>query len=909
MPASPIDYIRDRLEAAGISTGEVTGRDKIVKDGVLAKRDRGGAANKLEMNRYNNGVHDALIINESGATGFSLHATAENDGKVRHMFVLQPHPNIDVFMQMLGRINRTGQIELPKYTIAVSDLAVEKRPAAILMRKLASLNANTTAAKDSAVSLDNVVDFMNRYGDEVVFDYLTENPELQLLIDNKMPTRRSEAISMGLAAKLTGKLAILDPEQVAKIYDDIERLYTAYIQELDATGQNALEAKVLDLKAKTISKTVVAKGKNPYSEFGSDAVLEDVDVRVIGKPYTHDKVRELVSEAEGEEGADAKIAAQMREIDQMAEDEKAELEKMRPKLEKALAEAKTDKQKDNAQDRINRLEVRLAAVDENAERLKAHVRGFRPGRPVIVKMLDDGGQTVDNVYGVTLGIDISRMKGRLGGMSRAMTRIAIASPARELRVPLTRFDGDGRKYELINASEGAAMRAFDEGQAEAWERRQIATGNIIAAMERFDKGQIIMFTREDGTTDQGLLLPKDYDAQKAIEDRPVVFKNLDHAIQFVDTAGSDHAPALLKSEDGVFSVHRTYSGYKLRIKRKGGKPYTLSPAARGLVGDFSTRSGDYVKDISVTQLKPLLEIYRDTLGATYIADAHKDEARAITGEEIPDFGGSGAKHVRDGEPVATLKGDELGNWTDVRQLGRKAEAWYRDNLLGTTVTNRETGWQIDFRRNGGKKIGGRKGDVLYRSIPALRAILEHGRHISSEPDNRGRPDIKAVHKFSATIMLDGKPRDLIVTVREDALGKYHYDLSRDVGDGARFMRDGGNAVRMGGAQVRNPALEGNTVELNMELAPKEGKTPPRSAPDRVAAVLSDVLRRVGLKGKVMGRAVRGLRDGAFVLAGRYQGGVIAVDDAATDPLGVAPRDHSRPARQGALGAPLWAVRA
>ncbi|MDP0928497.1 LPD5 domain-containing protein [Paracoccus onubensis] len=41
----------------------------------------------------------------------------------------------------------------------------------------------------------------------------------------------------------------------------------------------------------------------------------------------------------------------------------------------------------------------------------------------------------------------------------------------------------------------------------------------------------------------------------------------------------------------------------------------------------------------------------------------------------------------DREPVAELSGDELGEWNDIRQLGRKAEAWYRKNLVGTTVTN------------------------------------------------------------------------------------------------------------------------------------------------------------------------------------------------------------------------------
>ncbi|MFU8883820.1 MAG: hypothetical protein ACNA7Q_15780, partial [Rhodobacterales bacterium] len=57
-----------------------------------------------------------------------------------------------------------------------------------------------------------------------------------------------------------------------------------------------------------------------------------------------------------------------------------------------------------------------------------------------------------------------------------------------------------------------------------------------------------------------------------------------------------------------------------------------------------------------------------------------------------------------GAPVATLTGQELGEWGDIRQLGRKAEAWYRDNLIGKTVVMESTGWKVQFSRAGSKKV-------------------------------------------------------------------------------------------------------------------------------------------------------------------------------------------------------------
>ena len=111
LPGSPIDYISDRLSQAGVNVEEITGRSKVIRNGVLETRTGGQAENKRIMNRYNNGATDAIIINRSGATGFSMHArkAPDNDGKVRAMLILQPDANIDVFMQMLGRINRTGR--------------------------------------------------------------------------------------------------------------------------------------------------------------------------------------------------------------------------------------------------------------------------------------------------------------------------------------------------------------------------------------------------------------------------------------------------------------------------------------------------------------------------------------------------------------------------------------------------------------------------------------------------------------------------------------------------------------------------------------------------------------------------------------------------------------------------------
>src|SRR5215472_9325580 len=75
MPPSPLDYMLSEMRKAGMKVGEITGRQLILQDGRLTKRNATDAAKKRVMNEFNNGELDALLINRSGSTGFSLHAS------------------------------------------------------------------------------------------------------------------------------------------------------------------------------------------------------------------------------------------------------------------------------------------------------------------------------------------------------------------------------------------------------------------------------------------------------------------------------------------------------------------------------------------------------------------------------------------------------------------------------------------------------------------------------------------------------------------------------------------------------------------------------------------------------------------------------------------------------------------
>jgi hypothetical protein len=211
--------------------------------------------------------------------------------------------DVNILVQMLGRINRTGQVVLPKYTIMGLDLPTEKRPLAVASKKLRSLNANTSANSESDTSL-KAPDMLNKYGDKIINQYLVENPDVARAL-NLSPNEDEEvAATIGLSMKVTGRMALLPVEQQIAIYEEIESEYSSLIEYLDKTGQNELEARTLDLKAKILDSKIVYEGKDPETIFGDNTTLHKIDSVYQGKAPTPDEVDAALERAIGDSSGD-----------------------------------------------------------------------------------------------------------------------------------------------------------------------------------------------------------------------------------------------------------------------------------------------------------------------------------------------------------------------------------------------------------------------------------------------------------------------------------------------------------------------------------------------------------------------------------------------------------------------------
>ncbi|UWQ30271.1 LPD38 domain-containing protein [Leisingera sp. M523] len=195
------------------------------------------------------------------------------------------------------------------------------------------------------------------------------------------------------------------------------------------------------------------------------------------------------------------------------------------------------------------------------------------------------------------------------------------------------------------------------------------------------------------------------------------------------------------------------------------------------------------------------------------------------------------------DPVLVLEGDEISG-SDIRELRKSAQAWFKGNLLNTTATTRD-GWEVRFNNTGLRKVTS-KGDEILRYVPAIREIVEQGEIVETRPGNRA--GINAVHVLSAPVELAGEVRNVIVSIREMSDGRFHYDLSlsRDQGGKARPSQ------AEGGPMHASPSPVSNQPSLEINLGFETEKFNRRANPAKLQDLLPDLKARLN---KLMIRGV------------------------------------------------------
>lgn len=602
MPVSPIDHIKARIAAAGLNVGEITGRNLTVDySGTTARlaarstKERSTSGKVAARDAFNGGDMDVIILNQSGSTGISLHASERfKDKRQRVMLIAQAAGDINTHMQMLGRVHRTGQVVLPAFEQLAADIPAEIRPAAVLAKKMASLNANTTAARDSAFTSDETPDFINEYGDVVALRVMMDEIELNEAMGN--PIGLEEKTSMdGAIRKLTGRIPLLPLSEQERLYGRLTDSYQEMIAELDAAGQNMLEAKTLDLDAKLVTSAEVQEKRGP-SPFQDAVVVSTYDVKRLGKPYTSADVLNDVSKAAGLPIPDpSKPAASLTALAREAQRDHAKMMDAEEKAFRAyrdeyLRGIEDPERADAQRVKLNDIERRWGAIGEKTA----------PGARV--RLTFQGGETGSGVVLRTSHSGKTKNPLALGSWK---VRIAYSGAGRTVEFPYSQIIADGSSVDSAPmGTVGIAPMDWGETPAQtlegfdirsgvgARENRVIATGNLLAAFTKV-RGQIINFTTADGEIRQGILAPAKMEMDDVLAK---LVKTLEKPKEVVKQA-RDNPGTPLTTSDGALSIVADKYGYITfsaeKARNRGGK-YYLNEDVTLETGDFSSRGGRMV---------------------------------------------------------------------------------------------------------------------------------------------------------------------------------------------------------------------------------------------------------------------------------------------------------------------------
>lgn len=604
LPVSPIDAIKSEIEKAGFSVGEITGRGTIVDysgpEPILKARP--GRETSIRGRRetiaaFNSGDLDAVILNQAGATGLSLHASEKfKDQRQRKMIIAQAEGNIDTHMQMLGRVHRTGQVVVPEYDQLVADIPAEKRPAAVLAKKMASLNANTTASRGGALTAKDVPDFINQYGDMVAASYIAENPEMNRRLGDPVKFKDNGGIEIGdVMRKMTGRIPLLPLAEQEQLYELLEVEYDSFLRQMEAAGENALEAKTYDLKAKTLESSEVVPAKaDPSSPFGAPVYIEKVSAVRLGKPFPSREVVRRVAESLGhdveitDENAARVLADIQKRYDQsLLGTWQTVLNHFDDYRRRVLDDLPDASRQSKERDRL----------DAIASRWK-EVIGILPiGERVTFKT------ATGNLTGIILKIEQKGQPKNPLALSSWKVTAAIADATRQITIPVSRLWPTGKAdSEDVFAVEvepippwlekpEQTLERFDKLQSEAREDRYIATGNLLAAYDWLNnRGRIINYTDDAGAIRQGILTPSDFDLDAYAATKATAIGSPREVVDWLTA----HRGNTLWARDQVVRLTLGKDG-KLTVvtdsTKKTGGVYYLDRALTDLTGDFIKSGG------------------------------------------------------------------------------------------------------------------------------------------------------------------------------------------------------------------------------------------------------------------------------------------------------------------------------
>lgn len=670
---SPIDVIKHRLEEAGYKVGELTGRNTemvYAENGKVIRKNRTDKNKNALADRFNNGDLDALILNRSAAAGISLHASSKyKDQRQRTMIFAQMQGNINDEVQIRGRIDRTGQVRRGKYVYLVSAIPAEQRLMMMFKNKLKSLDANTTSSQKSKFNEVDVQDFTNKYGDEIVLQYMAQHPEYYNKLADPLGWGFMEYARDGLsigelksgmkpnitspAYEVMKRLTLLPVKEQEVVLKDISDSYSQKIKQLNDMGMNDLEMTDMPLEAKTLKREVWKEGSDPNGDnaFADNTYIETVEMNVLRKPmkaeevedaqkkmldgkdyetWRNDKVAEIRAAQQAKiEDTKSKMAEQTeKKVAKVEESTRLALEKENAKIQKKLDKGEELKPGEHilTEEEIKtRVNVAVDDVKRRlSEKLSDAIKNVNVKYDMFIKPLFifDPNKTIsvsNDWYLEELSTSLYPEFGRVIGfkydknysLGSSSIIIATTDSRKRVEIPLNRQ----KVFERIQKDSEMFSKECKVVNMDTWDRMipkkdrttgRIITGNMLEALaDNSSIGHLISYTTDDGKVKQGILVPDSVSTAEITGNMPIA--------KAYDWFTKKASGTELVSTDGALRLTKNFgSMYTLFVpaSRKEGGKYYLNQDLLDLVHgrNFQSKGKNFWATFDAEKLKDVLNV-------------------------------------------------------------------------------------------------------------------------------------------------------------------------------------------------------------------------------------------------------------------------------------------------------------
>jgi hypothetical protein len=647
LPVSPLDTIISKIEDAGFTCGEISGRSLGVKpignEGKMTVVSV--TTNRLQtIHRFNNGELDGVILTRAGSTGLSLHSSEKfQDQRQRQLIEVQIPNNVAERIQFFGRVKRKGEVIPPGIKTISSGLPCQARPLAMQNAKLRKLSANTQSNRQNAAEIEDIPDILNTVGNRLAFDFLCNNPEIARTLNINLDVEEGSHASMDecwFITKLTGRISLLPIVEQKRIYDELTSEFQAFIRDADSKGVNPFKSKVLDYKAKVVDRSLYSGVEQTHyqSEFDRPVFISTLEWEEVLSPVRATGLAAMVSAGEMNLLEDRRVSRPLHPTEIHRFDVSAMIEAVNDRFESIMETTLTTMGKDfeTIREALNHKDHN-AIKSANAKRMAIieTLRDILPGN--VIEFSTGPGELARGV--VTSVVYPPSGKEHLAGQYA----VKIQRPGVEnldlLSFNMLIADGYSKEHYLDSTFTPAETVFNSAPSGKVTMNRTILDGNLFKAAQIASSsglGRAAVFTDENGVNRRAIMLYHGV-TMRDLMDKPVRIDNAaiasrlildDRQVQLsTDPDFYRETAAIIRNRGADFTL--TVTGTKIN----GGKFFT-SRDLKEVVGSFSGSRASMRAIFPPAKLPETLSILAQMGCAFYVPPDYRDKVNTLEAQQM-----------------------------------------------------------------------------------------------------------------------------------------------------------------------------------------------------------------------------------------------------------------------------------